>query len=83
MILIPFPQSDWESLCEVQEHFSRTSKIISSPWDANSLIIRTLSNRLQQLIKNSIDAFVVGGLMVKRINKVKALLEEMTSNNYH
>jgi len=47
------------------------------------LLIETFYNGLDQSQKMSIDAAAGGALMGKSIEAAKALLEEMTSNNYH
>jgi len=49
----------------------------------NWLLIQTFYNGLEQLVKISVDATARGALIGKPIEAAKALLEEMTSNNYH
>ena len=47
------------------------------------LLIQTFYNGLEQSVKISVDAVAGGAFMGKFIEAAKALLEEMTSNNYH
>jgi len=46
-------------------------------------VIQTFYNRLDQSLKTSVDVAAGNVLIGKSIEAVKALLEEMASNNYH
>jgi len=78
-----FIQRDGESLYEAWER--QKDLQLQCPYYAvpDWLLVQKFYNGLEQSVKISVDAAVGGALMGKSIEAVKALLEEMASNNYH
>jgi len=78
-----FIQRDGESLYEAWERFKDLQRQCPHHAIPDWLLIQTFYNGLEQSVKISVDAVAGGAFMGKSIEAAKALLEEITSNNYH
>jgi len=78
-----FAQREGEFLYKAWERFKDLQQQCSHHGVPNWLLVQTFYNGLEQSVKISVDAVPRGALIGKSIEAAKALLEEMTSNNYH
>jgi len=78
-----FTQQDEESLYGAWERFKDLQRQCPHHGVPDCLLIQTFYNGLERSVKISVDAAARGVLMGKSIKTTKALLEEMTSNNYY